>query len=161
MPERRPKHLRDAVVAAACALGLGCSSNVQDLGHSPPQQQAPVEPVLTEGLQGNPALIPPARSDLACPLSRPIEGDPCGLENSAACTFVGAPEHSPDRPAGAGEITTTFCICTAEQRWSCLQGVTMKTLVTPLHTGDACESGLTVVRSGVTCTCTNGEARCP
>ena len=142
-------------MAAAC----GCSSNVQDLGRG--SEPAPVENVepAPAGLAGDPLLIPPPRS-LACPLSRPIEGDECGLENGAPCTFVGAPEASPDQRATPILHTTTFCICTNERRWACLQGIVMKTLVTPLHTGDACESGLVVERDDQKCTCEAGIARC-
>jgi hypothetical protein len=160
MFESPPSPLRAALILGALVIACGCSSNVQDLGHN---GAAPMpsreEQAAPAGLEGERALVPPSR-DLACPLSRPIEGDDCGLENGAPCTFVGAPEASPDQTAIASEVTTTFCICTAEHRWSCLQGVTMKTLVTPLHSGDACETGLVVERDGVTCHCAYGIARC-
>jgi len=154
---RPPSALRNVVVAAACAVG--CSSNVQDLGKSAPEPVEVTQPSAPEGLSGDPALIPPVRT-LECTLSRPIEGDECGLENGAPCTFVGGPEAAPDQPYTPVHVTTTFCICTAEHRWSCLQGVTVKALTAPLVDGDACESGLSVVRDGVTCMCVDGKARC-
>jgi hypothetical protein len=145
------------LLAIACLIG--CSSNVQDLGRAPPAPEAERDPRVAGGLEGNPALMPPVRTH-SCPLSRPIEGDECGLENGAPCTFVGGPEASPDLPATPIAVTTTFCVCTAEKRWSCLQGVTIKTLDSPLVDGDACESGLSIERDGATCTCLEGVARC-
>lgn len=148
--------LRSAV--AIGAIACGCGSNVQDLGRNDPEP-ADDGTRVSPGLEGNGALITPTR-ELSCPVSRPIEGAACGIENGSPCTFVGGPEASPDEDPIPTETTTTFCICTAEHRWSCLQGVTMKTLVAPLATGDACESGLVVERAGVTCRCLNGVARC-
>lgn len=141
------------------AVVCGCGSNVQDLGGNDPVVPVDNGTRVSPGLEGTGTLDTPTR-DLACPVSRPIEGADCGLENGSPCTFVGGPEAAPDQDPTPTESSTTFCICTAEHRWSCLQGVTMKTLVAPLNTGDACESGLVVERSGVTCRCLNGVARC-
>lgn len=140
----------------AAAIAVGCSSNVQDLGHAA-DAAAIEEP--NPGLEGEGALVPPTRS-VACTLSRPIEGAECGPENGAPCTFVGAPEASPDQRATPIHLTTTFCICTAERRWSCLERITMKTLLAPLAAGDPCERGLELTRDGITCDCATGVARC-
>jgi hypothetical protein len=154
---RPVSHLRQLLLGAVVAA-WGCGSNVQELGR-PGESVTEVAP-SPSGLVGDPTLIPPPR-ELACPLSRPIEGDACGVENGAPCTFVGAPEASPDQAATPIEHTTTFCICTAERRWSCLQGIVMKSLLAPLRTGDACESGLVVERVGSQCSCgLSGVAWC-
>jgi hypothetical protein len=159
MDRNARSHRRSALVIVAIACG--CSGNVQDLGRSDPvtAPSSSVTPRPSPGLEGTVTLDAPTR-DLACPLSRPIEGDDCGLENGGPCTYVGGPEAPPDQAATPIDSTTTFCICTAEHRWACLQGVTMKTLVTPLNAGDRCENGLVVERAGTTCRCISGVARC-
>jgi hypothetical protein len=151
-----------ALIAFACA----CSSTVQDLGGTPHDRaldaQAPMQTEIL-GLGGT-ADIPDvgAARELVCPVSRPIERSRCALQNDAPCTYVGAPAASPDTPPleiVEQEEITTFCVCTAELRWSCLQGVTLRTLAGKLRNDDPCEDGLTVEQC-IDPDCVGGRETC-
>ncbi len=152
--------------AIAVALtSAACSSSVQDLGRSP-EEPAAVGTTHDEAEHdgfGSAWACPeaPAARELACPLTRPIEGDACPSRGSAPCSYVGEPPTRPDLPDDKPPSpTTTFCICTRDLRWSCMQGVTMRTLEMPLRDGDPCEDNLTVEVNKVVCACEGGRARC-
>lgn len=157
----RPSSPRYASVASALlslvlGCGLGCGSNVQDLGRGEPGPDVGVveEPdqAPSEGLGGDWAPVPLQR-DLACPLTRPIEGDACPDRNTAPCTYHGAPEHSPDLPATAVEKTTTFCMCMQSHVWRCEQGVTIRRLEVLPVDGQPCVGSMVVERPCETTPC--------
>lgn len=144
------------------ALSLGCASNVQDLGRSsdePELLSLQPTPAPGEGLGSEWAASPFTR-DLACPLTRPIEGDACPARNTAPCTYYGSPEPGPGAPGVAGEKTTTFCMCMKSQQWRCVQGVTIHNFLTPPVEGDPCVDSLVIEHGSVRCRCAGGRVRC-
>lgn len=149
-------------VAICCA----CSSSVQDLGENVDPRTAETEdPAAHDEHQGFGAEWACPDSllgrDLACPLTRPAEGDACGSRNSAPCAFIDVASSAFEAPElDALPPATTFCMCTRELRWACLHSVVMRTLATPLVDGDPCEDSLSVDSAGVHCTCERGRARC-
>lgn len=179
----QPSSARDASVAWAApallaltlTLAVGCSSNVQDLGRNGDGPTRVEEPSLEggEGLGADWTMpTSPLARDLACPLTRPIEGGDCPTRNTAPCTYHGTPEDPPDTPIELQtkviEKTTTVCMCTSSQRWRCVQGVTIRTLLEPVADGDACADPLVIERScrkheclgTVSCRCVGGRLRC-
>lgn len=161
--------LRDVAIAIAllCACSTSaCSSSVQDLGKDRPEDPATVGSSDHESTHdgfGAAWACPdsPVGRELACPLTRPIEGDGCPSRNSAPCSYVGEPASPPDLPDDRiPSPTTTFCICTRDLRWSCLAGVTMRTLEMPVADGDPCEDSLSIDLRGLKCVCDRGLTRC-
>ena len=160
-----PSRLQHSVTLIGVLLLASCSSSVQDLGRNASEPTAEAEdPSAHNGHEGFGAAWAcpdsPLGRDLACPLTRPADGDACGSRNAAPCAFVGAPPSAPDTKTKPLEPATTFCICTRDLRWACLQDVTMRTLATPLLDGDPCEDSLSIEQGGVRCTCERGHARC-
>lgn len=143
--------VRDVVITAMVVCASSCSSSVQDLGRNAPGEspsEVKDDPSGHEGFGAEWACPDsPLQRDLACPLTRPIEGDACGSRNSAPCAY-------------ALDDTSTFCICTRDLRWSCLLDVTMRTLATPFADGELCEGPLTVDMPGNKCSCESGRMRC-
>lgn len=141
--------VRDIVTIASFACA--CSSNVQDLGRNVPdesKEEMTSDPSSHNGFGAEWACPDsPLQRDLACPLTRPIEGTACGSVNSAPCAYQDG-------------VPTTFCICTRDLQWSCIAGLTMRTLDLPFADGDACEGPLTLEVPGKRCKCENGRARC-
>lgn len=159
------------VASAMLSLALGCASNVQDLGRDDEHPgllvvERPTHP-QGDGLGPDWATSPLAR-DLACPLTRPIEGDACPDRNTAPCTYYGAPEPGPGQPGVAGEKTTTFCMCMKSQQWRCVQGVTIRNFLAPPVEGDACTDSMAIERrcldgecaGTISCRCAGGRMRC-
>ncbi|MBI2392145.1 MAG: hypothetical protein HYV09_21325 [Deltaproteobacteria bacterium] len=159
-----------SVVVSVALLASACSSTVQDLGRAPdePVTEPAAAPAVAEGLGGgwNDSVL---GRDIACPLTRPIEGDPCPPRNTAPCTYHGAPPPPPDyTPVTAPEKTTTFCMCTSNLLWRCLQGITIRTLEQPVREGDPCVDSLVIERrclegecvGTISCRCAGGRARC-
>jgi hypothetical protein len=139
--------MRDVVVIAVSITA--CSSSVQDLGRNVPDEaKDEIKEDPTHNGFGAEWACPdsPLQRDLACPLTMPIEGDACGSRNSAPCAY--------------SDSVTTFCICTRDLRWSCVHGITMRTLDAPFADGDLCEGPLSFEVPGSRCTCENGRARC-
>lgn len=161
---RRASRLGYAALASAA---LSCSSSVQELGRSADEPAASAAHAESEHDGFGAAWAcpdAPLGRELACPLTRPIEGDACPSRNTAPCSYVGEPPARPDTSHTTDDEepspTTTFCICTRDLRWACLQGVTMRTLDLPFRDGDPCEDNLTVEVNKVVCACEGGRVRC-
>lgn len=88
--------LRDigvTLMSVGVAICCACSSSVQDLGENVDPRTAETEdPAAHDEHQGFGAEWACPDSllgrDLACPLTRPAEGDACGSRNSAPCAFI-------------------------------------------------------------------------
>lgn len=171
----RAAHARwSGVRAGVCAFvvllaNVGCSA-AQDLGRD--DRDASVEGGVDlsgddQGFGNSWALDPssPTARDQACPLTRPIEDDGCPVQTSAPCVYP---------PLTPGD-DDAICLCTLQQRWTCLQGTAFRELDTPLSPGDPCLDtvGVDVIRAcdpvesfwhggacEVACHCVNDRYRC-
>jgi hypothetical protein len=151
------------------AMGLialcACSSSVQDLGKNVPDEPSLVGTTHDEAEHGGFGAAwacpdDPGQRELACPLTRPLEGDSCASRNSAPCSYVSGLPKAPDTDAPIEPESATFCICTRDLRWACIDHLTVRTLDMPIHDGDPCEDTLTVEVGKSSCKCEQGVARC-
>lgn len=154
------------VVSLGVLGSPGCSSHVQELGRDPeaPAVDTAQSQPAGEGFGAEWAMSEGALArDLACPLTRPIEGDECPARNTAPCTYHGEPEHAPDLPplVSEGNRSTTLCMCMQSHRWRCAQGVTVRTLLKPPVEGAPCVDSMLIERAGQgSCRCNGGVLRC-
>lgn len=172
---RRSSHRgpRSALFGVGIALlSLGCSG-VQDLGHdeADPVERAPTPTARTcsdgFGAQWSCEGEAVAR-DFACPLGRPIDGSDCTGDDRAPCIYLDGNEPSPDVDVPGFELPprserrTSLCLCGRDQRWSCLAGVSFRTLAAQVVDGDACVDPVEVKRpcAGGECAAWCGGASC-
>jgi hypothetical protein len=156
--------LLTCVTCVTCVTA--CSSSVQELGNNGQDEPTLVGTTHDEAAHsgfGASWACPddPGQRELACPLTRPLDGDSCASRNAAPCSYVsGLGKPLDTANATVDPDVATFCICTRDLRWACISGLTMRTLDMPIHDGDPCEDTLTIESPGVTCKCELGVARC-
>ncbi len=106
--------------------------------------------------------------DYACPVGRPIDGSACTADDRAPCVYLDGREPPPDVDVPGfvlpdrSERPTSLCLCGRDGRWSCLAGITFRTLAAAVVDGDACVDPVEVRRpcSGDECAARCGAGAC-